>query len=104
MTLPISLAERYFSPSPETQPPRRPASAVPEPSPSFAEVLGRLGAELDRGERLVERAAGGVRVDDASALIAIQAGIYRYTETVDLAAKLVDGASNATRTTLQSGS
>lgn len=38
---------------------------------------------------------------DAGELIALQAGIYRYTEAVDLAAKLVDRSTSAVRTTLQ---
>jgi len=103
MTLPISLAERYFVPTEQAPSLRQPAAPTPEPRAPFAELVGRLGTELDRGEHLVRHAAGGVSVDDAAALIAIQAGIYRYTETVDLAAKLVDAATNATRTTLQSG-
>lgn len=41
---------------------------------------------------------------DAGDLIALQAGIYRYSEAVDLTGKLVDRASQAVRTTLQSGS
>ena len=34
-------------------------------------------------------------------LIALQAGIYRYTEAVDLAAKLVDRTTAAVKRTLQ---
>jgi hypothetical protein len=68
----------------------------------FAEVLGRLGRSLDSGERLVTRALSGGGALDSAQLIALQAGIYRYTEAVDLAAKLVDRAGNAVRTTLQS--
>jgi len=39
----------------------------------------------------------------AGELIAVQAGIYRYTEVVELSAKLIDRAATAVRTTLQSG-
>jgi hypothetical protein len=71
---------------------------------SFDEVLGALGRRVDAGEALVGRALrselGGL---DAPALIAIQAGIYRYTEAIELAGKLVDRATNAVRTVLQSG-
>jgi hypothetical protein len=35
------------------------------------------------------------------ALIALQAGIYRYSEAVDLVTKLVDRATQAVKTTLQ---
>jgi hypothetical protein len=50
----------------------------------------------------MSRALSGGGPLDAGQLIALQAGIYRYSEAVDLAAKLVDRAANAVRTTLQS--
>jgi len=63
-----------------------------------------LGRELDRGEALVERAVsarpGRLAARD---LIALQAGIYRYAEAVDLTAKLVDRMSAAVKTTIGSG-
>ncbi len=69
---------------------------------SFGKVLGALGREIDGGERLVARAVrashGGLGPGD---LIALQAGIYRYSEAMDLTAKLVDRAASAVRTTLQ---
>jgi hypothetical protein len=34
-------------------------------------------------------------------LLALQAGVYRYSEAVDLAAKLVDRASSGVKTVLQ---
>lgn len=43
-------------------------------------------------------ASGNVGGLDSAQLIALQAGIYRYSEAVDLVAKLVDRASNAVRT------
>ena len=68
---------------------------------SFAEVLERLGSQIDRGEALVKRAVSGSGTRDAGDLIALQAGIYRYTVAVDLAAKLVDRTTAAVKTTLQ---
>jgi hypothetical protein len=66
-------------------------------------VLKHLGQRLDGGEALIDRATrGDLGRLEAPALIAIQAGIYRYVEAVDLAAKLVDRATNAVRTVLQS--
>jgi len=67
-------------------------------------MLNVIGAEVDRGERLVQGVISG-RAGHLSAgeLIALQAGIYRYTEVVDLSAKFIDRASAAVRTTLQSG-
>jgi hypothetical protein len=81
------------------QEPRGAASVEPEP---FQAALERLGKEIDKGEKLVAKAMRGGSHLDAGDLIALQAGIYRYSEAVDLAAKLVDRASNAVRTTLQS--
>jgi hypothetical protein len=58
--------------------------------------------DLDQGERMMTRAIGGAGQLSPQQLLAVQAGIYRYSETLELAAKLVDKASNAVRTTLQS--
>lgn len=70
----------------------------------FAELLAAAGSSLDRGERLVAvAAAGGAATTDAASLISLQLGIYRYAETVELAAKMVEGGSAAVRTTMQSG-
>jgi hypothetical protein len=81
-----------------SHPPRDPSAG---PSP-FAKVLSRLGGEIDRGEATVQAALHGAKTDDPAALLALQAGIYRYVEAVDLAAKLVDRAAGAVKTTLQS--
>ncbi len=71
------------------------------PQQPFREVLGRLGQEVDRGERLVERAITSAPSADPGQLIALQAGIYRYTEAVELCSKLVDRTGAAVRTVLQ---
>ncbi len=71
------------------------------PSP-FARILHGLGKEIDRGESLVKRATSGAGQDLGNVeLIALQAGVYRYSEAVDLAAKLVDRATNGVKTVLQ---
>ncbi len=95
------------------------SSAVPDPGPArgteragavapsrpsaFAELVRSLGREADRGERTVRNvlSAGGARDLGPSELLALQAGIYRYGETVDLAAKLVDKVGTDIRTVLQ---
>lgn len=74
-------------------------SAEPAESP-FARALRNLGHEIDLGEAQVA-SASQYRNYDTSTLIALQVGIYRYTEAVDLASKIVDRASNAIRTVLQ---
>ena len=68
---------------------------------SFARALYGLGGELDRGEALSERAIHGGASMTPEGLIALQAGIYRYSEEVDLLSKLVDRGTQAVRTTLQ---
>jgi hypothetical protein len=66
---------------------------------AFTQALHGIGLAVDRGESLIARAAGGnLGGLDSAQLIALQAGIYRYSEAVDLVAKLVDRASNAVRT------
>ncbi len=70
----------------------------------FERLALRVGVAIDRGEALIGKAATG-RYDamDAGTLIAVQAGIYRYGEAIDLTAKLVDRAATATRTVLEGG-
>ena len=66
---------------------------------SFARALRGIGSAVDRGEALIARAThGSLGALDSAQLIALQAGIYRYSEAVDLVAKLVDRASSAVRT------
>jgi predicted NBD/HSP70 family sugar kinase len=69
----------------------------------FRQLLKSIGAEIDRGERLLASIAAGPGDIDAAELIAVQAGIYRWGEAVDLTAKLVDRAGSAVRVTLQNG-
>jgi hypothetical protein len=59
---------------------------------------------VERGERLVRSALGAARGGQAigpAELIALQAGVYRYGESVDLVSRLVDRASTAVRSVLQ---
>lgn len=88
---------------------RAPASAQaarPEPAagPSpFARLLRGLGGEVARGEavaRGAERSEATSSLDPGQ-LIALQAGMYRYSEAIDLAARLVDHATTGLKTVLQ---
>jgi hypothetical protein len=84
--------------------PRKPEKKVePEEGPSpFQKVLHGLGHEVDRGETMMKRALGGGGQELGTAeLLALQAGVYRYSEAVDLAAKLVDRASSGVKTVIQ---
>jgi hypothetical protein len=40
---------------------------------------------------------------DAATLIALQAGIYRYSEAIELAGKVVDRSASAVKTVLEAG-
>jgi hypothetical protein len=80
---------------------REPASSAPAVgnNVSFQNALRGMGRAVDGGERLVASAASGnLGGLDSGQLIALQAGIYRYSEAVDLVAKLVDRASTAVKT------
>ena len=73
-------------------------------SPEFERLVKGVSSALDRGEAFVQAADRAAYAPmDAGTLIALQAGIYRYTEAVELTAKIVDRATNAVRTVLQSG-
>lgn len=89
--------------APKPAPRASPVAETPkegEPSP-FGRVLHRLGQEVDTGERVVATAMKGGNVHDPASLLALQAGIYKYVEAVDLASKLVDRATSAVKTVLQ---
>jgi hypothetical protein len=81
--------------------PSAPRDSAAGPSP-FARLVQRLGSEVQSGETLVRSAltANGGSLGPAE-LIALQAGVYRYDESVDLAAKLVDHATSSVKTVLQ---
>ena len=82
--------------------PPSPASE-PEDGPSpFARILRSLGREVDHGEKVVRRAINGGGKDlGPGELLALQAGVYRYSEAVDLSAKLIDRATSGVKTVLQ---
>lgn len=86
-------------PRPSPEPSDRPGAV---PSTSFQAVLQRLATDVDRGEALMRRTMNARGQLDSTQLLVLQAGIYRYSETVELMAKLVDKATNAVRSTLQS--
>jgi hypothetical protein len=69
---------------------------------AFSRALRGLGREIDVGEKQTA-GASQLRSYDTASLIALQVGIYRYTEAVDLASKIVDRATSAVKTVLQGG-
>jgi hypothetical protein len=64
-----------------------------------------LATEIDGGEAIVRHAVTGAAVAQESPspveLLALQASVYRYSEAVDLAARLVDRAATSVKTVLQ---
>ncbi|HEX4448979.1 MAG TPA: hypothetical protein VH044_19700 [Polyangiaceae bacterium] len=114
VTAPTGDAPTRAVPAPATRAtpaPPRPAAAldparagVPDAASPFALLLRSLGREIHQGESLVRSALGAARGGhdlDAGDLIALQAGVYRYGEAVDLASRLVDRATTAVKTVLQ---
>jgi hypothetical protein len=88
---------------PAPKPPSEPARApdAPEGPSPFARILHGLGHEVDRGEALMRRAVSGGADLGPGELIALQAGVYRYSEAVDLSAKLIDRATSGVKTVVQ---
>ncbi|MCB9622638.1 MAG: hypothetical protein H6723_04790 [Sandaracinus sp.] len=82
----------------------RPREVSPPSGPSFTERLGAAARQLDAGRRVVDAALATARRGDLAPeqLLAIQAGVYRYTQEVELASKVVDKATNGLKTVLQS--
>ena len=93
---------------PETPAPisARVAPAGEGPS-AFGALLQSLAGEIRRGESLTRSAlsmpavAGAGHAMGPAELIALQAGIYRYGEAVDLASRLVDRVTGAVKTVVQ---
>lgn len=112
MSIAAVREQRVVSPTPtESRAPgdSTPPAAVSSGEPSvFAGVLQGLGQEMRRGETLMRSAmrsavgvaAGGRDIGPAE-LIALQAGVYRYGEVVDLASRLIDRATSGVKTVLQ---
>jgi hypothetical protein len=97
ITLP---AEKHLGPRPGRQE-KKEEEPSPEPTP-FARLLHGLGREVDRGELMMKRALGAGRGElGPGELLALQAGVYRYSEAVDLSAKLVDRATSGVKTVIQ---
>jgi hypothetical protein len=95
------IGERPRSdPLPESPSPEAPSTQRAKGTAgAFSRVLQGLGRSVDGGEALVAQAShGSLGGLDSAQLIALQAGIYRYSEAVDLLAKLVDRTATAVKT------
>jgi hypothetical protein len=88
--------------SPESK--AAPVTTSPGERSPFQRVVDGLGKEINSGERMMRGALGAGGKDLApSDLLALQAGVYRYNEAVDLASKLIDKASNGVKTVINGG-
>ena len=78
------------------------ASTSLPPTSSFSRILSGLGSELSRSEIAMRGAIGAhPRTLGNEELLALQVGVYRYSELVDLAAKLIDRVQSGVKTVLQ---
>ena len=99
---------RFHSPEvspgvPSREPAEHRADPAAPSESSFERLLRGLGRQIEEGERAVRTAQKAYASLDAAELIALQAGIYRYGEAIDLASKVVDRATSGVRTVLQGG-
>jgi hypothetical protein len=98
-----SLREAPVVPPSPPAPAPTPAPQTAEPS-AFSRLLHGLGREVNHGEAMMKSALAASRSGrdlSSGELIALQAGVYRYSEAVDLAAKLVDRTTSGVKTVLQ---
>jgi hypothetical protein len=64
--------------------------------------MSGLGKAVREGERTMDRVRDAGRADlGAGELLALQSEVYRYSEAVDLSAKLVDRVTNGVKTVIQ---
>ena len=76
------------------------AARAEGPSP-FAQLLHGIGRQITAGEATMRSAVGSARDMGPAELIALQAGVYRYSEAIDLASHLVDRATSGVKTVIQ---
>ena len=102
----VSMREAALAPPAATLSPAAPIESA-TPGPSFAVVLAGLGHEIDRGEHTMRAAIGELGSSGAGAdlapseLISLQMGVYRYSDAIDVASRLVDRTTSAVKTVLQ---
>jgi hypothetical protein len=95
-----------YAPVPTEPAPVSPLPPTDEPSSSFAHVLRGLGREIHSGETAMRTAIQSMRSGadlGPTQLIALEASVYRYSEAIDLASRLVDRATGGVKTVVQGG-
>ncbi len=80
------------------------APKVSDSEPTFTQVLQGVGSELQQGEAAMHAAVAHIGANESLSLgqlLALQSGVYRYSEVIDLASRLVDRANAGVKTILQ---
>ncbi|MEM9072321.1 MAG: hypothetical protein AAGE52_27690 [Myxococcota bacterium] len=90
-----------------TQAPEQSFSEVMEQTEAspFLDALAGAARSMAASDRALQRGLRSARRGqgmDPARLLALQSGVYRYAQEVELASKLVDKATSAVKTTLQS--
>ncbi|HEY3819791.1 MAG TPA: hypothetical protein VGL81_21645 [Polyangiaceae bacterium] len=90
-------------PPPTSTPASRPTDKPTDTPSPFAQLLRGLGHQVQGSESTVHQAISSAQMGELkpAELIALQAGVYRYSEAVDLASRLVENAATALKTVLQ---
>jgi hypothetical protein len=99
---PVGESPRIPIPESHVEPTAQKAEAPKGPS-AFQRVVDGLGKELHSGERMMHtalHAGSGGESFAPSDLLALQAGVYRYSEVVDLTSKLIDRTATGLKTVL----
>jgi hypothetical protein len=93
----VALPVTPRGPAPSTASARAESDA-----PSFAQVFAHVVHQGEIGSRLMDDALGRAAKAplDGQHLLALQVGVYRYSESIDLAAKIVDRTAQAVKTVL----
>jgi hypothetical protein len=83
---------------------KAPEAKEPGERSAFQRLIDGLGKEINSGERVMRGAMGAGGADMGPGdLLALQAGVYRYGEAVDLASKLIDRTSSGVKTVINGG-
>jgi hypothetical protein len=90
-------------PSPSLRPKEGTTTVAPpteSTGPSaFQRVLEGFGKHIEQGEEMANKAIhAGDRELAPHELLSLQAGMYRYTETMTLVAKMAEGVTNGLKT------
>jgi hypothetical protein len=79
-----------------------PKAAEPEGASPFGRVMQGLSRALVEGEGTMDKVRrAGQRDLGPGELLALQTEVYRYSEAVDLSAKMVDRVTSGIKTVLQ---